>query len=279
MRIPIARSHRSLAFGAALVLACALVVASSGPARAFDTTASFTGADSLTWTAGSGGNKVHIDPGGVVSFSYPTGFSTHNVDFGTTAPTSCAQTTPVVATGQPMPASPSGSGWAGSCTFNDTGTYTFFCDLHTGMRGTVLVGNVPDPPPSTGGGGSNGGGSQTGGGSASDPLGGLKLAKSQRGTKVSGSIADVVRGSDVAIEITAKPSALKTSSTKPVRVARLLKSDLAAGTYSFAIKLSSKAKKAIKQKGKLAVSVVVKLTPPGASAATATKTVTIRKKS
>jgi plastocyanin len=277
MRIPFARSQYSWLL-AALAIACALFVARSDPARAFPTAATFTASDSLTWTAGTGGSSVHIDPGGVVSFSYPSGFSSHNVDFGATPPTSCAQTAPTAGNGQPMPAAPSSSGWAGSCTFADTGKYTFYCDLHTGMRGTVLVGDVPEPTPPTGGGGGGGGtgGTQNGGGYLPAPLAGLKIAKTQRGVKVGGSIADLAAGSDLKIDITAKSSALKTSAS--IRVGRLTKSSLAAGTYKFSIKLNSKARAAIKKKGKLAVSVKFKLTPPGAPTVTATRSVTLKKR-
>lgn len=276
MRIPFARSQRSF-FLAVLAITCALVVAVSGPARAFPTTASFTATDSPAWVAGTGGSTVHIDPGGIVSFSYPSGFNLHNVDFGALAPTSCAQTAPSAVSGHPMPASPSSAGWAGSCTFNNVGTYSFVCDLHATMRGKVLVGDVPEPPPTTGGGGGGGdGGTQTGGGSQSGALAGLKIAKTQNGSKVSGSISDVASGSALSIAITAKPSALKTSA-KPVKVGSLSKSKLDAGTFKFAIKLSKKARAVIEKKGKLAVTVVVRLTPPGGSVAKATKSVTLKK--
>jgi plastocyanin len=271
-----ARSHRPAAFAffAALTLVAAILAGHSAPARAFDTSGSFTAVD-LSWgVTGTGASSVHVDPGSVVTFGYPSGFSAHNADFGANAPSSC--------TG--MPGTPTAAGWSGSCTFNNTGTYTFFCDLHASMTGTVLVGDVPDPPPPpSGGGGGGGGGSNTGGdtagggGSTSDPLSGLKLAKTQKGSKVTGSIASVAAGSALSIEITAKPSALKTSSTKPVRVGRVVKSDLPSGTAKFSIKLSSKALRAIKKKGKLAVTVTIKLTLQGGSTAKTTKSVTLKK--
>jgi plastocyanin len=271
MRIPFVRSHRSvaLAFLAALALACALAIAYSGPARAFPTTASFTAVD-FQWGASGGGTTVHIDPGGTVDFAYPSGISTHNADFGGTAPTSCTPS---------LPASPTAPGWSSTCTFDTQGTYTFVCDLHASMHGTVLVGNVPEPTPPTGGGTGGGGGgyggnSPTGGGSTG-PLASLKISKSQRGSKVRGSIGDVAAGSAVSIEITAKSSTLSTS--KSVRVARLVKSGLAAGTYSFAIKLNKKALAVVKKKGKLALSAGVKFTPPGGSVAKATRSVTLKK--
>jgi plastocyanin len=51
-------------------------------------------------------------------------------------------------------------------TFNQVGTYTYFCKVHTYMRARVVVGSGGSPPPSGGGGGgepppSGGGGSGT----------------------------------------------------------------------------------------------------------------------
>src|SRR3954454_2929295 len=50
----------------------------------------------------------------------------------------------------PLPAFPQGVGWAGSCTFNTPGEYTFFCDAHRDfMKGTIRVeGTAPTPTPS-----------------------------------------------------------------------------------------------------------------------------------
>ena len=86
------------------------------------------------------------------------------------------------------------------------------------MKGT-LVGDVPEPTPPTGGGGVGGGGGNpppAGGGAVLDPLAGLKIAKTQRGTKVKGSIDGVVAGSALVIEVVAKSSALKASASKSV---------------------------------------------------------------
>ncbi len=90
---------------------------------------------------------VTIAPGGTVSFSYPEGSSSHNVVFGNgdtgtpgAQPTSCVQTAGVAITAAPpLPGFAEPPGWAGSCTFNTAGTYTFFCQVHQSMQGTVIV--------------------------------------------------------------------------------------------------------------------------------------------
>src|ERR1700755_3006840 len=78
----------ALAVGAA----AALAVPSAHKADVPPSTASFTAVDDPAWEAhGGSGNIVTIAPGGTVTFSYPTGGSSHNADFGNTPPSSCIQ--------------------------------------------------------------------------------------------------------------------------------------------------------------------------------------------
>ena len=101
-------------------------------------TAGITAKDPYSFDNGSGGNTVTIAAGGTVTFSYPSGASSHNVVFDPAQPTSCHD----------IPPSASPPGWSGSCTFEAYGTYTFHCSLHSFMTGTV---EVPDPnTPTTG---------------------------------------------------------------------------------------------------------------------------------
>jgi plastocyanin len=93
-------------------------------------------------------NTVEIAPGGTVSFGYPTGGSSHNVVFDTAQPSSCTQSAGVLITaGPPLPAFSQPQGWAGECTFNEAGTYTFFCNAHHEMTGKVIVGSPATPTP------------------------------------------------------------------------------------------------------------------------------------
>jgi plastocyanin len=98
---------------------------------------SFSGGD------GSKPAAVTVAPGGTVSFGYPAGASQHDVHFSGAAPDACTGSTAQVGAA-PTPAAP---GWSATCTFTAPGTYTFFCDVHHGMTGTVAV--VAAAPPVT----------------------------------------------------------------------------------------------------------------------------------
>jgi hypothetical protein len=88
-----------------------------------------------------------------VNFKWGPGTQVHNVDFKNSAqkPTSCVQTAGTVyAAPPPLPVAPL-QNWAGSCKFDLPGTYSFVCDAHPAMTGTVLVtnpaGGTPTPTP------------------------------------------------------------------------------------------------------------------------------------
>jgi plastocyanin len=120
----------------ALIATLPILTASAAPTP--PTTGSFTVSD-FAFTAGDGSTTVNIATGGTVNFSYPTGGNEHNVDFGTgPQPTSC--TINGADQAPPIPAAPTAPGWSGSCTFNTPGTYTFHCDRHSFMTGTIVVG-------------------------------------------------------------------------------------------------------------------------------------------
>ena len=104
---------------------------------------------------GAGDHMVSITTGGTVTFKYAndgTNASVHNADFSTgPAPATCKQT----AAGpgyeldpddkSPLPSSVQGTGWEGFCTFTAPGTYTFFCQAHGGMEGTIEVTGAGTP--------------------------------------------------------------------------------------------------------------------------------------
>lgn len=153
--------------------AAAAAVPALAPGSAPPSTASFTAQD-FSWhvTGDAASSSVTIAVGGTVTFGYPTGASAHNADFSDGAPpTSCTQTggTPG-GTPPPLPTTPTAAGWSGSCRFDTPGTYTFHCDLHAFMSGTIVVvdPNAP-PPPTTTGGGSTGTGGGSGGTTATSP--------------------------------------------------------------------------------------------------------------
>src|SRR5262249_18054393 len=114
----------------------------AAPGASAPSTASFTANDGLVWLADGGSDTATIAAGGTVTFSYPSGGSSHNVDFDTNTPTSCTQASgPDNGPVPPLPAIPTPPAWSGSCRFNTPGTYRFHCVLHQnqGMVGTVVV--------------------------------------------------------------------------------------------------------------------------------------------
>jgi plastocyanin len=117
-------------------------------------TASFTavdmGSSHFWYVTGTTSTQATIAQGGTVTFSYPSGSSRHNVDFGSgPQPSSCTQTAgPNSGAVPPLPHVPTAPGWSGSCTFNNAGTYIFICDLHPNMISTIIV-QAPEATTST----------------------------------------------------------------------------------------------------------------------------------
>ena len=102
--------------------------------------------------SGSGSaSSARIVTGGTVTF---TNMSTemHDVDFDQPAQggVSCQQTIGGSApTSLRFPDVPTEGTWAGVCTFTRAGTYSFACDMHPGMTGTVVVSDPGSAPPVT----------------------------------------------------------------------------------------------------------------------------------
>ena len=95
-------------------------------------------------------DEVTITAGGTVSFLFAEGQGQlpHNVKFNT-VPTSCLQSAGIVyGAVPPLPTYPQPPGWAGECRFNTPGTYTFYCEAHPQMVGTVeVVAGTPTATP------------------------------------------------------------------------------------------------------------------------------------
>jgi plastocyanin len=228
----------------ALIATVPILTATAAPTLPM--TGSFTTSD-FAFTAGDGSTTVNIATGGTVDFSYPTGGNEHNVDFGSgPQPTSC--TLDGADQAAPIPAAPTAPGWSGSCTFDSPGTYTFHCDKHTFMTGTIVVGgdttttttgtqtepgggstttgtspttttmpmNMPMPMPTPTTGGSTTTKTGTSGKPAPSPLTGsagnsIKIATTQSGNQVRGTlkISAAGRGGHVLITVLASRSGLK----------------------------------------------------------------------
>lgn len=269
---------------------------------------------SPTVTAVNGPGEMHswspssasVGEGGSVTFSNPTTVP-HGVEW------IGAPAAPVCSGGVPVGTSEAASGtkWSGSCTFTRAGTYTFYCTVHgAAMSGTIAVaagGGEPPAPPTTttsstpggtttsggqgsssGGGGPGPSGSGTpspgvGGGLAASPFSvgasALKLARSQRGSKVRGivGVSSAGAGDALEVELLAKAASLAaTGGSGEQIVGKLERSVPRAGATSFSVNLNARGKRALGRKGRLALTVEVKLTPRSGRASKLERSVVLR---
>ncbi len=130
------------------------------------------------------------------------------------------------------------------------------------MTGTIVVGTpTPTPTPSAG----------TGPAATA-----LTLARTQRGSAVRGTIAVAQADSRLQVDVLAKRSALGGKGSTQTCVGRTVKASVR-GTVSFSVALNSAAKRAVKRRGKLALTLKVTVTPPAGVPFTSTRAVTLRR--
>jgi plastocyanin len=249
----------------------------------------------------TGDSDVTVDAGETVTFSYPTGSNFHSVVFSGGDPAEC---TP------PLPEFPKGAGWSASCRFDTPGTYAFVCGAHANMTGTVVVQGSGTPtatptgsPTATPTAIATATATTTATATAPTPTStpaptavasantapptvlqtptapaasGLKIAAVQRGQAVRGSLTLTRAGSKLKVDVLAKPAALGRKGKAPIRVGGTAK-PTTAGSASFSITLNAAAKKVIKRRGKLALTVTITVTPASGAPFTATKTVTLKR--
>jgi plastocyanin len=234
-------------------------------------------------TPGSGqpASKVTIASGGSVTFTDEE--TAANIAWTGTAP-ACEPSVPVA------PAA-SKTGWEGKCTFATPGTYKFesstlwveYTKYEIVVEGTT-TGTTPTTTPSPGGGGtttsppSPAGGSGSGVAPASPLVGSafeaVKLARTQHGSSVRGSVEISQAGVGGRLEVdllTAGASPAKAGHSAQVRLGRLMRSSLYAGTTSFTVPLNAKGKAALRRQRRLALTVKITLTPQHGAAVTVTR--------
>jgi hypothetical protein len=244
------------------------------------------------WTSQGGSPKpafqTTIAPGGVVTF----------IDQKTAANIAWMGTPPTCEPSVPVSPTPPKTGWEGKCTFQNSGTYKFESSTLFNEGGSLnyteyeivvegaATGTTPTTTtttttpttttttsPTTPGEPSHGSGSPLEGGSRA-----LKLASSQRGSTVHGSIRVSQAGSGGRLEVglfAAAASLAKTGHSKQVRVGRLVRSSLKAGSVSFSVPLSAKGKAALRRHRRLALTVKITLTPQHGAAVTVTRVVVV----
>lgn len=252
------------------------------------TTAHFSAVDFAWQVSGGTATSVTIAQGANVALDYPSGGYHHNADFaGGPTPASC---TPG---GPPVPAVPTAQGWSGSCTFNTPGVYTFHCDMHPYMQGTINVADstggvpgttpattptTPTTTPSTPGtttispvytvpGYATPGGTIPEGTTPGAPRASFSLLDSQRGSRIRGTVTVATAGSRVVVDISAPTASLaRAKKQASVSVGHFVRASSPAGAVRFSVALSARAKRALRKHHRLALGVAVTVTPPGAAA-------------
>ncbi len=226
-----------------------------------------------------------VSTGGVVTFSNPYTETAHGLKFTGETP---------ICTGIPAAAGQAigATNWHGECTFSTPGTYPFICTVHPEeMKGTVTVtanGTTTITPSPTPGGiptttspttNEPGPGATTGSPLAGSASQAVKLALSQKGKSVHGSVevSQAGAGGRLEVDLLAKGASLASGAhLAQLRVGRLVRSSLRAGTVSFAVPLSAKAKRALARHGRLALGVKIVLEPATGSAVRITRSVLLR---
>jgi hypothetical protein len=192
------------------------------------------------------------------------------------------------------------TGWEGKCKFEQPGAYKFesstlfkedgldYTKYEVVVEGAA-TGTTPTTTSPPGGGGtttsppSPAGGSGSGAAPASPLVGSaseaVKLARAQHGSSVRGSleISQAGVGGRLEVDLLASGASLaKAGHSSQVRVGRLVRSSLYAGTTSFTVPLGAKGKAALRRHRRLALTVKITLTPQHGAAVTVTHRVLLR---
>lgn len=205
------------------------------------------------------------------------------VDHGTAADLAWTGTAPTCEPGVPVAPAAPGTGWEGKCTFATPGTYRFESSTlwpeytryeviaegaATGTTGEA--GMSPGTGPSGPG---PAGGRPTGSPLAAAP----KISPSQRGGVVRGSlqVADSWAGARLEVDLVAAATSLGRAEHGTQVVGRTVSASVAAGRRSFSVKLDAKARRALQRRHRLALKVMITLTPTAGQARTVTKSVAL----
>jgi plastocyanin len=238
----------------AVSLAAALMLVPGAAGLAADPTIEATGGVyGFSWSPSS----AQVAPGGSGSFKSPSGSIPHGVSWSSGPETPKCSNVPI---------NEGKTSWSGACSFAQAGSYGFYCTVHpTEMKGTItaITGEGPPPtnpapPPPDEGGGSPVKGSA---------LQALRLAKSQKGNVVRGSIALSEAATGGRLEV-----ALLMAGN---RVGRLARGGLSAGRLPFAVALRRVARLALRENGQLSLKVRIRIAPPGDRALILNRTVTV----
>jgi plastocyanin len=198
-------------------------------------------------------SRVEIAAGGTAAFKNSSPIVEHGVTWtGGPGTPACSG----------VPIKEAKTSWSGSCSFSQAGTYTFVCTAHpTEMKGSVVVSSGEAPPTGV----PPGSGELPGSPLAGPASSALKISKSQHGTTVRGSIALSQAGAGGSLEVVLlarRASLLGAGHRGTMRVGRLLRYGVGSGRVSFAVSLTRLARRALRDRPTLSVTVRVVVTPP-----------------
>jgi plastocyanin len=238
-----------------------MAFATPTPASAADPTIEAIGSYGFSWSPSS----AEVAPGGSVVFKSSSGIYPHGVTWKSGPETpQCAG----------VPIDEGKTSWSGSCAFATAGAYSFICYVHPEMIGKVTAGSgatpVTPPPGSPGSPGSPGDG---------PVLKSLKLARSQQGKVVNGSveISQSGVGSRLLVELyAARAALLKPGTAGRMLVGAFKRPSVAAGVSRFKARLSPIARKALLADGRLDLRVKILIVTPEGERTVRTREVTLR---
>ena len=191
----------------------------------------------------------------------------------------------------------SGIEWSGTCTFPTAGVYGFYCTVHgPAMSGSVTVASAgttptpsttPPPTPEAPGyappGGPAGSPAPGPGSGAASPLLGtasraVRLSAGPHGRSVRGSVAvsPTGAGGRLEVDLLLRRAELAGASARLVRVGRTVRTSLAGGRVPFSVALDARARRALRARHRLALSVRVLLTPPHGAAVSVVRPLVLR---
>jgi hypothetical protein len=136
----------------------------------------------------------------------------------------------------------------------------------TGPADTTPTGTTPtdttstDPPP----------------GGSTPALPGYSVPRRQRGAVVRGSITTPAGPSRIVVTAFASSRSLAVGAARRVRIGSVSKRSAGTGRTAFAVRLRPLARRALRQRGRLAVSLRIVVTPPSGQAALKSATVALR---
>jgi plastocyanin len=237
-----------------------------------------------------------IEPGGTIVFKNASMTVPHGVHW--ISPPATPSCDPSVPVGTEF--AQSNTNWSGGCTFAVAGTYAFWCTVHgAAMSGTITVGAPgekegpkeptpttttttsttpgPAPPGSPGSGGPAGTGASGGPVAASAAaLAALHLSAPRHGAVLHGSLtipaADA--GGRLEVDLLAARSALAAGG---VRVGQLVRRGLTAGPLRFKLAPGARGLRALRRRGRLAVTVTLRLSPATGAGSAVSRRLTLRR--